>query len=72
MLIEFSELKVSDCRWPVAEAAGEILFCGESAEDGCPYCAAHTAMAYQPVGRKRILAQRRKAVVPDSDRHLYR
>jgi hypothetical protein len=29
-------------------------------------------MAYQHAGRRRILAQRRKAVIPDSDRHLYR
>jgi len=61
MLVKLAELKISDCRWPVAEADGEILFCGEPAENGCPYCAAHTAIAYQPAAHRRILVQRRKA-----------
>ena len=26
---KFAELKISNCRWPVAEADGEILFCGD-------------------------------------------
>ena len=60
-MVTFEELKTDDCRWPVAEADGEILFCGEPAENGCPYCAAHTAIAYQPAAHRRILVQRRKA-----------
>jgi len=38
MLIKFAQLKIRDCHWPVAEADGEVLFCGEPAENG-----AHTA-----------------------------
>jgi hypothetical protein len=49
-MLAFEELKISDCRWPVAESDhGEILFCGEAAVSGCPYCAAHEAIAYRPV-----------------------
>ena len=54
MLVKLAELKISDCRWPVAEADGEILFCGEPAENGCPYCAAHTAIAYQPAAHRQF------------------
>jgi hypothetical protein len=61
MLIKFAQLKIRDCHWPVAEADGEVLFCGEPAENGCPYCAAHTAIAHHPAGRRRIFAQRRAA-----------
>jgi hypothetical protein len=35
MLIKFAQLKIRDCHWPVAEADGEVLFCGEPAENGC-------------------------------------
>ena len=37
-------------QWPVAESdQREILFCGEAAVSGCPYCAAHETIAYRPV-----------------------
>ena len=72
MLIRLVELKISNCRWPVAEADGEIPFFAEPAENGCPYCAAHTAIAYQPAGRRRIFVQRREAIAPAADGPSYR
>lgn len=57
-MLTFEELKTDDCRWPVAEAKnGEILFCGESAINGCPYCAAHAAIAYKPAARRLVVGQ---------------
>ena len=69
MLVKLAELKISDCRWPVAEADGEMLFCGEPAKNDCPYCAAHTAIAYHPAARRRIFAHRREATAPAADGH---
>ena len=60
-LFTFAELKIGDCCWPVAEADSEIPFCGEPAANVCPYCAAHTAIAYEPAARRRIFAQAREA-----------
>jgi hypothetical protein len=56
-MLTFEELKTDDCRWPVAEAIGEILFCGEPAIHGCPYCAAHPAIAYKPAARRFVVCQ---------------
>jgi len=52
-MLTIEELKSKDCRWPGAKAkTGEILYCGEPAVDGCPYCAAHAAIAYsKPAAR---------------------
>ena len=57
-MLTFEELKTDDCRWPVAEAIGEILFCGEPAINGCPYCAAHAAIAYKSAARRFVVGQK--------------
>jgi hypothetical protein len=40
------------------------VFAASPLKMGVLTCAAHTAMAYQPTGRRRILAQRREAIIP--------
>ena len=57
-MLTFEELKTDDCRWPVAVAIGEILFCGEPAVNGCPYCAAHAATAYKSAARRFVVGQK--------------
>lgn len=41
------DLTAGDCRWPSGD--GPFLFCGHRAEEGRPYCAYHTRLAYQPL-----------------------
>lgn len=38
-------LAKSDCRWPVAGAGADTLFCGHAADEGAAYCAAHRTKA---------------------------
>ncbi len=45
------ELAKDQCRWPLGE--GAVVFCGNEAIAGVPYCAGHARMAY------RVPAQRR-------------
>jgi len=45
--IGFLELKVTSCRWPMGEITDDhMLFCGQEAVPGKPYCAKHCAIAY--------------------------
>jgi hypothetical protein len=59
-MLTIEELKPSDCRWPCeAGSTGEMLFCGDPALEGCPYCASHAALAYdKPAGRRLDLIAR--------------
>ena len=42
------------CKWPIGDPTDENFgFCGHAATPGCPYCAEHAQMAYQPVARKK-------------------
>lgn len=43
------DLESHHCRWPVTgDATHATLFCGAKKIDGCPYCARHARIAYQP------------------------
>lgn len=39
------ELLLDACRWPVTDNPN-MLFCGERADEGCPYCKRHRSLAY--------------------------
>jgi GcrA cell cycle regulator len=55
-------LTAATCRWPVGDPQEPgFRFCGHPPGAGKPYCAAHCAMAYEP-----IVQSRRKR----SDRHM--
>jgi ribosome-associated translation inhibitor RaiA len=44
------------CRWPIGDPREEdFMFCGRNIRAGSPYCAQHTAMAYQ-TPRKELLS----------------
>ena len=48
------ELTDKTCKWPVGDPASEdFWFCGLSSEPGKPYCAAHAALAFQPMSARR-------------------
>lgn len=47
--VGFFALREGRCKYPlggIAEPASR--FCGAAAPAGCPYCAAHAAIAFQP------------------------
>ncbi len=48
------ELTDRTCKWPVGDPASEdFWFCGLTSEPGKPYCAAHAALAFQPMSARR-------------------
>lgn len=61
VVIPFSErvtimdLRESSCRWPMGDpTSAEFRFCGaRTGLGGGPYCAAHSAMAFQPAPERR-------------------
>lgn len=55
--IPMTELGPSQCRWPIGDPEDENFgFCGDHAEDGSPYCAEHSAVAYQTMSKSRQLS----------------
>ena len=52
-LLELSEQR---CRWPISSPGAEdFRFCGNPPfQQGLPYCAGHTRLAYRPGSRHRI------------------
>lgn len=47
-------LKEDMCKWPYGDpSSSEFHFCGQAAEGSAPYCTAHSAIAYQPMGARR-------------------
>jgi GcrA cell cycle regulator len=49
------ELKEHYCRWPLGEQL-PFMFCAADAENGCPYCSLHAAMAH--LGGKKFARDR--------------
>ncbi|MFN3616290.1 MAG: GcrA family cell cycle regulator, partial [Rubrimonas sp.] len=50
------------CKWPIGDPTDpEFRFCGLPSQPGKPYCAAHVAVAFQPMSSRR-----------DRDRHRIR
>lgn len=48
------DLKECMCRWPIGDPMEEgFHFCGRNKEFGVPYCEHHSAIAYNPVARRR-------------------
>ncbi|MBC6442473.1 MAG: GcrA cell cycle regulator [Rhodobacteraceae bacterium] len=48
------ELSEKTCKWPIGDpATKEFWFCGHAVQQGKPYCAAHTAIAIQPMKPRR-------------------
>jgi GcrA cell cycle regulator len=42
------------CKWPIGDPTDpEFRFCGNPAHPGKPYCAAHVAVAFQPMSSRR-------------------
>jgi GcrA cell cycle regulator len=43
------------CKWPIGDpGTPSFHFCGQRAELGLPYCAAHARIAYQPARDRRL------------------
>jgi GcrA cell cycle regulator len=54
--IPLIELQSGQCRWPIGDPRdANFGFCGDHSEDGSPYCAAHSQVAYQVSSRNRQL-----------------
>lgn len=48
--VTIMDLRDQMCRWPLGDPGREeFRFCGAHSQSGCPYCAHHAAIAYQPV-----------------------
>jgi GcrA cell cycle regulator len=42
------------CRWPHGDpGSDEFFFCGQTPQDGTPYCEYHASIAYQPANERR-------------------
>ncbi len=42
------------CRWPLGDpGSDEFCFCGQTPQDGTPYCDYHASIAYQPAHERR-------------------
>jgi GcrA cell cycle regulator len=52
--LSLMELTERTCKWPIGDPTDEDFhFCGHQAAPGRPYCAAHCAIAYQPMSSRR-------------------
>ena len=52
--IGLMELTERTCKWPIGDPATEdFWFCGLAAQQGKPYCEAHTQVAFQPMSSRR-------------------
>jgi GcrA cell cycle regulator len=52
--ISLLELTERTCKWPIGDPTDpNFHFCGHQAAPGRPYCAAHCAIAYQPMSSRR-------------------
>lgn len=48
------DIGLCECRWPIGDPASvEFTFCGRHARAAKPYCAEHSALAFQPQTTKR-------------------
>lgn len=56
-LFALTDLKPSQCRWPVGDPRDKASFgfCGCTADVGIPYCTEHGQMAYQASSKARVL-----------------
>lgn len=50
-LVVLTKLTDSTCRWPYGDP-GEILYCGEMAQEDKPYCADHCRIAFNSPTRR--------------------
>lgn len=48
--IRFIDSTDETCKWPIDNPSANMLVCGDPVRDqfGCPYCAAHSRIAYKP------------------------
>lgn len=44
--ISFGDLEKSNCHYPITDDPATMIFCGDRAVDGKPYCKAHMALCY--------------------------
>lgn len=52
--INILSLNEKVCKWPIGEPGDDdFRFCGNRKENGSPYCAEHTRVAYQPLEKKK-------------------
>jgi len=53
-LIKLVDLKECMCHWPIGDPMEEgFHFCGRRKSTGSPYCEHHSAIAYNPIAKKR-------------------
>ncbi len=54
MRISLLELTERTCKWPIGDPTDpDFHFCGHASAPGRPYCAAHCAIAFQPMSSRR-------------------
>ena len=54
--LTLTDLNESTCKWPIGDPmAVDFNFCGNGVKDGCPYCAYHAKLAFQPASERRRL-----------------
>ena len=54
LVVTLAELTETMCHWPVGDPLEEgFHFCGRRKDFGGPYCKHHSALAYNPVARRR-------------------
>ena len=52
--VKILELREAMCKWPIGDPTHEdFVFCGADCGFGTPYCAYHSAVAYQPAAERR-------------------
>lgn len=50
--ITITDLGEDHCRWPLGTPAHDMLYCGDGAMRGLPYCARHSRIAYRMPGQR--------------------
>jgi len=54
--LTLTELNEDTCKWPIGDPMSpDFNFCGNGVKDGCPYCAYHAKLAFQPASERRRL-----------------
>lgn len=52
--LTLTDLNESTCKWPIGDPMAEDFnFCGNGVKEGCPYCAYHAKLAFQPASDRR-------------------
>lgn len=59
--LRITDLSTEQCRFAIEELGGVHFFCGEPADEGCPYCRIHAKRAYDGIKRPAPWVDERKS-----------